>query len=76
MEKYGAARQATDENIAQRMRFACWITKVTDTHTHTHTHTHTLKMCNTYSFTTATMVMRTRPNVTLYVHCVSHYVQS
>ena len=33
MEKYGKARQATDENMIQRMRFACWITKAADTHT-------------------------------------------
>jgi hypothetical protein len=26
------ARQATDDNIIRRMRFACWITKATDTH--------------------------------------------
>jgi hypothetical protein len=25
------ARQATDDNITERMRIACWITKVTDT---------------------------------------------
>jgi hypothetical protein len=31
-EKYGTARQATDDNIIRRMRFACWITKATDTH--------------------------------------------
>ena len=35
MEKYGTAGQATDDNIIRRMRFACWITKATDTHTHT-----------------------------------------
>jgi hypothetical protein len=29
---YGTAGQATDDNITQRMRFACWITKATDTH--------------------------------------------
>ena len=29
--RYGTARQATD-NITWRMRFACWITKATDTH--------------------------------------------
>jgi hypothetical protein len=28
----GRARQATDDNIIRRMRFACWITKATDTH--------------------------------------------
>jgi hypothetical protein len=32
MEKYGTARQATDDNIILRMRFAWWITKATDTH--------------------------------------------
>jgi hypothetical protein len=25
-EKYGRARQVTDNNIIRRMRFACWIT--------------------------------------------------
>jgi hypothetical protein len=33
-------------------------------HTHKHTHTHTV--CNTYSFSTARMVARTRLSVTLY----------
>jgi hypothetical protein len=28
----GCARQDTDDHITQRMRFACWITKATDTH--------------------------------------------
>jgi hypothetical protein len=32
VEKYGTARQATDDNIIRRMRFAWWITKATDTH--------------------------------------------
>jgi hypothetical protein len=32
VEKYGRAGQATDDNIIWRMRFACWITKATDTH--------------------------------------------
>jgi hypothetical protein len=32
VEKYGTARQATDDNIIRRMRFAYWITKATDTH--------------------------------------------
>jgi len=30
-----------------------------------------LSICNTYCFSTATMVARTRLNVTLYVHCQS-----
>jgi hypothetical protein len=32
VEKYGRARQPTDDNIIWRMRIACWITKATDTH--------------------------------------------
>jgi hypothetical protein len=32
MEKYCTAGQATDDNITRRMRFACRITKATDTH--------------------------------------------
>jgi hypothetical protein len=32
VEKYGTARQATDDNIILRMRFACWITEATDTY--------------------------------------------
>jgi hypothetical protein len=31
-KKYGAARQATDDNIIRRMAVSCWITKPTDTH--------------------------------------------
>jgi hypothetical protein len=31
-KKYGTAGQATDGNTIPRMRFACWITKATDTH--------------------------------------------
>jgi hypothetical protein len=63
VEKYGTARQTTDDNIIRRMRFACWITKATDTHTHTHTHTQNMKY-STYCFSMATMVTRTRLNVT------------
>ena len=32
MEKYGRARQATDDNIIPRMRCACWIPNATNTH--------------------------------------------
>ena len=31
VEKFGGAREATDDNIIRRMRFACWIAKATDT---------------------------------------------
>jgi hypothetical protein len=39
-------------------------------HIHTHTHTHT-EICNSYCFSTATVVSWTRLNVMLYVHCLS-----
>jgi hypothetical protein len=32
VEKYGRAKHSTNDNIIRRMRFACWITKATDTH--------------------------------------------
>lgn len=32
MEKYGRARQATDDNIIQCKLFACWINKATNKH--------------------------------------------
>jgi hypothetical protein len=35
VEKYGRAGQATDDNIIRRMRFACWLTKATDTQAET-----------------------------------------
>jgi len=54
-------RLATDDNIIRRMRWACWITKATDTHSEH----------DTYCFSLATMVMLRRLNVALYVHSVS-----
>jgi hypothetical protein len=55
---------------------ACWIIKDTPararTHTNTLSHIHTYTtMCNTYCFSTATMVSWTRLVLTLYVHCLS-----
>ena len=31
VEKYGRAGQVIDDNIIQRMRFACWLPKATNT---------------------------------------------
>ena len=31
-KKYYTTEQATDDNMIQRMRIACWIAKATDTH--------------------------------------------
>ena len=55
MEKYETAGEATDDNTIRCMRFACWITKATDT----------LEKSNTYSFSTTTIIYRSRFNVTL-----------
>ena len=33
MWKSMVEEQATDDNTMRRMRFACWVTKTTDTHT-------------------------------------------
>ena len=32
VKKYGRTRQATDDNITRRTRFACWITESIDMH--------------------------------------------
>jgi hypothetical protein len=38
VEICGRARQATDDNILRRMRFACWITTAADTYPEYVTH--------------------------------------
>jgi hypothetical protein len=48
------------------MCFACWITKATDA----------LRIRNTYFFFTATVVSRTRLNVTSHVYCLSFSLSS
>jgi hypothetical protein len=61
-EKYGRAGQAIEENIIQRMRFACWKTKATDTHSE-------------YVILIAFPLQRLRKidsMLTLYVHCLSY----
>jgi hypothetical protein len=54
VEICGTARETAEDNMIGRMRIACWITKATDT----------LKLYNTYCFSVATMVARTRLNIT------------
>jgi hypothetical protein len=54
VEKYGTARQVTDDSVIRHTRFACWITEAAD---------NTLRICNTYCFCTATIVARTRLDV-------------
>ena len=56
VEKYCRAGQATGNNIIRRMRFACWITKATQTRSE--------YVIRAYCFSTATMVMQTHLIVT------------
>jgi hypothetical protein len=49
-----------------RMRIACWIPNSTNTHSE----------CATHSFSTTTMVARTRLNVRFYAHCLSRCIRS
>ena len=73
-EKRGRAREAASDNTVWRICVACWISKASRAQTHVHPYspghrlTHCTEMCNTYCFTTATIVIRTRLIVTLYVH--------
>jgi hypothetical protein len=55
-ESFRAKEYKPNTPIIRRMRFACWITKATDKHA--------LRICNAYCFSTATVVTRTRFNVT------------
>lgn len=62
MEKYDRVRKATEDNTTRRMHYVCRVTKA-----RTQTHTRGMYI---YYFSTATTVMRKRPNVTLYVYCL------
>jgi len=60
--KYGTAGQATDGDMAH-----AHFMLVNKGYTRTHTH----RICNTCSFSTATMATRTRPTVTVqYIACL------
>jgi hypothetical protein len=54
-ENMGTAGQAADDNIIRRMRFACWVTKATDTRP---------EYRYAYCFST-TVVKRSRLNIAL-----------
>ena len=60
LEKYCWAGHATDDSMAhEHFMLNTWDYK------------YTLRLCNTYCFSTATMVARMRINVALYVRCLS-----
>ena len=63
VEKCCRVGQTILDSIIRRMRLACWITMTT----------HTLRIYNTYSFSTSSLVMRTFLNVKLYVYCLFCY---
>ena len=73
VENYGRERQAKEGNIIGRMRIAFSINNATHTHTHTHIHT----KCDTYCFTTAKVITRTRLDallirtIRILVYCLS-----
>jgi len=65
VEKYGTARQDTDENITRRTPIACWITKATDKNTE-----YVILIA-----ATATIVTQTRPNAT-FLHTLPAFLRN
>ena len=63
MEKYGRVAEATDGNMGHALRML-----------DNYGYRHALRICNTYCFSTATVVTGTRLSVTLQVHCPSSYL--
>jgi hypothetical protein len=59
------SQRGHSNNTIWRRRFACWISKATDT----------LRIWNTSCFCMTTMVTRTPLNVTLHVHCLSCFLR-
>jgi len=55
VEKYGTAKQTTDDDIMWRMHFACWVTR--------QEFRRTPIILNTYCFSIATVVTQTYLNV-------------
>jgi len=66
VEEYGRSRQATDDNLIRRRKCMIFLLVILRKERR-----YTILIFNIYCFYTATMVARTRPSVTLYVHCLS-----
>ena len=64
----GVETEAANDVTVWHIRVACWVSKSTRTHARGRAHR---QLCNTYCFSTALIVSRTRLSVTLYVHCLS-----
>jgi hypothetical protein len=65
VEKYGTARQATDDNIIWHMRFAGWITKATDTHS---------EYVTLITFPRQQWLRERASMLRLYVQCLSSFI--
>jgi hypothetical protein len=66
VEEYGKSRQATDDNLIRRRKDVICLLVILRKE-----RKFTVVIFNIYCFSTATLVARTRPSVTLYVHCLS-----
>jgi len=64
MEKHGRTGQTTDENIIQRMLFACWIKKATDIHS---------EYVIFIVFPWQKYLRESTLLLILYAHCLSYY---
>jgi hypothetical protein len=62
MEKYGRTGLVTDDSIIQPMRFACWVTKATNTHS---------GYVILIAFLQEQWLCRHASVLTLYIHCLS-----
>ena len=65
MEKYGTARQTTDDNITRRMRFAFYITKATDTHS---------QYVILIAFPRQKWLRERALMLPLYIHCLFYFI--
>ena len=68
VEEYCRTRQATDDNLIRRRKYMIFLLIILRNERRC-----TVIVFNIYCFSTATLVARTRPSVTLYVHCLSCY---
>jgi hypothetical protein len=72
VENLCRGRQATDDNIIQHMRIACWITKATDTHSE-YVYLLLLHGNNGYTNVLQCYVIRTLPVLLKREYIVSKY---
>jgi hypothetical protein len=71
VEKYGTARQATDDNIMRSIKYVICMPDKYGKNADTH---HALIIFNTYCFSMAAVVTRTRLTITLYLRCLFCYI--